>query len=88
MSLEPSVALAADSPANMMPWAGDPKVIIDRLKWLEAFFIHKLFLLKYLHSFNLGLMGELLWIQYLSMLVGLTKISNQRVGRRRMSGGA
>ena len=30
MSLEPSVALAADAPANMMPWAGDPKVIIDR----------------------------------------------------------
>jgi len=28
--LEPSVALAADSPANMMPWAGDPKIIIDR----------------------------------------------------------
>ena len=30
VSLEPSVALAADAPANMMPWAGDPKVIIDR----------------------------------------------------------
>lgn len=28
--LEPSVAMAADSPANMMPWAGDPKIIIDR----------------------------------------------------------
>ena len=30
VSLEPSVALAADAPANMLPWAGDPKVIIDR----------------------------------------------------------
>jgi len=28
--LEPSIAIAADSPANMMPWAGDPKIIIDR----------------------------------------------------------
>ena len=28
--LEPSVALAADSPANMMPWAGDNKILIDR----------------------------------------------------------
>ena len=28
--LEPSVALAADSPANMMPWPGDSKILIDR----------------------------------------------------------
>ena len=28
--LEPSIALAADSPANMMPWAGDSKILIDR----------------------------------------------------------
>jgi len=28
--LDPSIAIAADSPANMMPWAGDPKIIIDR----------------------------------------------------------
>ena len=60
VSLEPSVALAADSPANMMPWAGDPKVIIDRLKWLDVFFIPKLFLLKLLDSFKIGLTGGLL----------------------------
>ena len=28
--LDPSIALAADSPANMMPWAGDSKILIDR----------------------------------------------------------
>jgi len=28
--LDPSIAIAADSPANMMPWAGDSKIIIDR----------------------------------------------------------
>ena len=40
MSLEPSVALAADAPANMMPWAGDPKVIIDRgVRWMREFFL-------------------------------------------------
>lgn len=28
--LDPSIALAADSPANMMPWAGDSEILIDR----------------------------------------------------------
>merc|ERR1719348_203777 len=28
--LDPSIALAADSPANMMPWQGDANILIDR----------------------------------------------------------
>ena len=30
ISLDPSVALAATGPASMMPWAGDPAIVIDR----------------------------------------------------------
>lgn len=30
VSLEASVAIAADAKGNMMPWAGDPGVVIDR----------------------------------------------------------
>ena len=28
--LDPGIALAADSPANMMPWPGDSNILIDR----------------------------------------------------------
>ena len=51
VSLEPSVALAADAPANMMPWAGDPKVIIDRWEtWVNSNYSN--------YSLNPGSMGE------------------------------
>ena len=32
VSLEASVALAADAKGNMMPWAGDPAIVIDRFE--------------------------------------------------------
>ena len=28
--LDPAIAMAADSPANMMPWNGDKRILIDR----------------------------------------------------------
>jgi len=28
--LDPAIALAADSPTNMMPWNGDKRILIDR----------------------------------------------------------
>ena len=37
--LDPSIALAADSPANMMPWPGDSKILIDRQIWKWDFIL-------------------------------------------------
>jgi hypothetical protein len=35
--LDPAIALAADSPANMMPWNGDKRILIDRSAFSRLF---------------------------------------------------
>jgi hypothetical protein len=35
--LDPAIALAADSPANMMPWNGDRRILIDRSAFSRLF---------------------------------------------------
>ena len=36
--LDPSIAIAADSPTNMMPWNGDRAIMIDR-SYLNFIFV-------------------------------------------------
>ncbi len=36
--LDPSIAIAADSPTNMMPWNGDRAIMIDRCHFLIPIF--------------------------------------------------